>query len=74
MSKSPKEKGIAELFGLGTTSYLSENYFIEMPPRKKNGNFKNNAFTTEPEHVCNELIKLSFMKQDDQVPVLTEAK
>ena len=45
-----------------------------MPPRKNNGNFKNNAFTTEPEHVCNELIELIFMKQDDQTPVLTEAK
>lgn len=47
------------LFGLRTT-YLSKNCFIEMPRETKNENFKNYAFTTIPEHVCNKLNVITF--------------
>ena len=56
LSKNSNEEDIAELFGLRTTSYLSENCFIEMPKGRKNRNYD---FVTAPQHACNELIKLN---------------
>ena len=56
MSKNLNEQDLAELFGLRTTSYLSEICLIEMFTGRKNRNY---AFITAPEHVCNELIKLN---------------
>ena len=63
MSKYSSEQDIAKLFGLRTTSYLSENCFIEMHTGRK---YKKYAFITAPEHVCNELIKLNGVKFQDR--------
>ena len=56
LSKNSSEEDIVELFGLRTTSYLSENRFTEIPTGRKNRNY---AFITAPEHACNEAIKLN---------------
>ena len=50
------EQDTAELFGLRTTSYLSENCFIEMSTGRNNRNY---AFIAATEHACNQLIKLN---------------
>ena len=70
MSKTSSEEGIAELFGLRTISYLSENCFIEMPTGRKNRNY---AFITAPEHVCNELIKLNCVTFQEMCLKVQEA-
>ena len=62
MCKNASEGDIADLFGLRTTSYLSENRFTEIPTEKKNRNY---AFITAPEHACNEVIKLNSVTFQD---------
>ena len=62
MSKNSSEHDILELFGLRTTSYLSENCFIEMSTGRMD---QNCAFVTALECICYELMKLngtSFQK------------
>ena len=71
MSKYSSEQDIAKLFGLRTTSYLSENCFIEMHTGRK---YKKYAFITAPEHVCNELIKLNGVKFQDMCLKAQEAR
>ena len=62
LSKNSSEEDIADLFGLRTTSYLSENRFTEIPTGEKNRNY---AFITAPEHACNEVIKLNSVRFQD---------
>ena len=71
MSKNSSEEDIAELFGLRTTSYLSENCFTDMPTGRKNRNY---AFITAPEQVCNELILLNGITFQDMCLKVQEAK
>ena len=70
MSKNPSEEDIAEWFGL-IISYLSENYFTEVPTGSKNRNY---AFITAPEHVCNELIKLNSVTFQDMYLKVQEVR
>ena len=70
MSKNPSEEDIAEWFGL-IISYLSENYFTEVPTGSKNRNY---AFITAPEHVCNELIKLNSVTFQDMCLKVQEVR
>ena len=56
LRKNSSKQDIAALFGLRTTSYHSENCFIEMHTGRKNRNY---AFITAPKHVCNECIILN---------------
>ena len=62
MSKNLSEQDIAKLFGIRTISYLSENCFTEMHTGRKNRIY---AFITDPEHVCNEFIKLNGVTFQD---------
>ena len=71
MRKNSSEEDIAESFGLRTTSYLSENCFIEISTGRKNRNY---AFITAPEQVCNELIKLNGITFQDMCLKVQEAK
>ena len=71
MSKNSGEEGISELLGLRTTSYLSENCFIEMATGRKN---RNHAFITAPEQVCNKLIKLNGVTFQDMCLKVQEAR
>ena len=63
-------KDIVELFGLRKT-YLSENYFIEMPTERKN---RNHAFITSSEHACSELIKVNGAAFQDTCLKIQEAR
>ena len=71
LNKSSSEEDIAKLLGLRTTSYLSENCFIEISRGRKNISY---AFITAPEHVCNELIKLNGITFQDMRLKVQEAK
>ena len=71
MSKNSRKQDIHELFGLRTTSYLSENCFMEMHTGRKN---RNHAFRTAQEHVCNELIKLSGVTFQDMCLKVQKAR
>ena len=48
---------IYELFGLKTTKYLRSNTYVEMP-LNHNGQTRDFAFITAPDHVRNELLKI----------------
>ena len=61
----------SRIFGLRTTFYLSENCFIEMHTGRK---YRNYAFITAPEHVCNELIKLNDVTFQDMCLKVQEAR
>ena len=71
VSKNSSEQDIGELFGLGTTFYLSENCFIEMHYGKNNTNY---TFITAPEHVCNKPIKLNGITFQDMYLKVQEAR
>ena len=71
MSKNSSEHKKAELFGLRTTSYLSENCFTEMHTGRKNRNY---TFITAQEHVCNGLTKLNDVTFQDMCLKVQEAK
>ena len=71
LTKNSSEEDIAELFGLRTTPYLSENCFSEMSTGRKNRNY---AFITAPEHICNEPIKLNSVTFQDMCLKVQDAR
>ena len=71
LTKNSSEEDIAELFGLRTTPYLSENCFSEMSTGRKNRNY---AFITAPEHICNEPIKLNTVTFQDMCLKVQDAR
>ena len=64
---------IYELFGLKTTKYLRSNTHVEMP-LNRNGQTRGFAFVTAPDHITNELLKLSNIQLREKNLIIKAAR
>ena len=65
---------LIDLFGLRTTNYLRNTCLVILTLCSKTNNSRAFAFVTGPEHVLNELVKLSRIEFQEKILVRDEAK
>ena len=72
LDKDVKEQDLIELFRFNATTYLQENYHVDLPT-EKNGKNKGFGFSVIPEHVQKELLKLHGTEFHGNIIIIEEA-
>ena len=68
------ESDLVKLFGLKTTNYLMDNFFIEMSKLQQNKRHNGHVFISAPCHVYDELVKLHGLKFNGRKTIIKEIK
>ena len=72
LDKDVKEQDLIELFRFNATTYLQENYHVDLPT-EKNGKNKGFGFAVMPKHVQKELLKLHGIEFHGNIIIIEEA-
>ena len=68
------ESDLVKLFGLKTTNYLMDNFFIEMSKLQQNKRHNGHVFISAPCHVYDELVKLHGLEFNGRKTIIKEVK
>ena len=74
MANTVTKEDIEQLFGLSTTPYLRQQCWVELSCDADTGKSKGFAFVTVPEHITEELLKLTGIEFYGRQIVIEEAK